>query len=217
MKKIAVIITLSILILAGCADENLPDEAYEEMGNNLANLLMKYEQDELNESEDNKDNSSLDDSAIVEDETKEEKNNETELAIENDFKIETLEIKQLETLKEISDKEVYAYIDANEGMDFVTIHLNIQNISDGTIPFGRWTESNQIKLIINDMYLYTPFKTLMDLDFTSIEQDIDVGESIEGYYAFLIPENVLIEVESTKLFISNENDSRVFNVENNVW
>jgi hypothetical protein len=199
-------ISFGILLLSGCAGTaSYTEDAYTEVGEAFAELILKHQFGET-----------VEDSKVP---TEEKLDVETFESMElsssqdvDDFSVAFVEMVRQNIIKEKTESEIYPFIEATDNMEFLTVYLDIKNNSIQAKPIEEWVKASNVKLIVNENYLYTPVQTLLDWDLTSINKELGQDEQLEGYLAFQVPTGVLTKKENVKLLLTNENNVQVMNL-----
>ncbi|TCK98475.1 hypothetical protein EDC19_0897 [Natranaerovirga hydrolytica] len=209
MKK--ALLLVMILLLTGCSNEL--DSSYEIMGETLSELILKHYNNELYE-----------EVPEVPGEIGVE-GNYNELLIEESVETSTIQkIKGMTFTYKSMDKaqrfkdyyvdEIGVYIDSLDGMQFLAINLEVENTSGDVISAEHFINNLSVKLIVDNEYLYSPLKSLLEKDLTSIKKDIEDGEAIEGFFLFHLHDSIVIdEINEMNLILSRDNNSEIIRIQ----
>ena len=208
MKKtfwIIIFIFIFVLLLSGCKSSNkLTEEDYDRIAQALANKLEENKEIKNKPEEDNTTKNEINTKDMVINENIENKVVLINNSSENDNKVDSKQLiidnkqitvksyERIDRLKDNTNTDIYAYVDALENKDFLKINIIVTNTSNEVKSIKELLSNDLLKLEINTVS-YPHMVTMLDKDLSSMEVELKPNESIEGFLAFQVDEKILSE------------------------
>ena len=208
MKKL--ILIMLVIFLTGCTSSNLTDNAYVEIGETIAQLINKHNGNEIINNIINDQSTKATDHSSVNTETIE--NLVEDYIRQTNINIEYLGMNKVERLKEKTEYDIYLYLDAFNNMYLITINLSIKNLQKNTLIINEYIRTSNVKLLIDNTYLYAPMQTLLNSDFTSTKEVLDENGEINGFLVFHVPKEVVDGSNTIQLLLTDDNTVKYFDV-----